>query len=228
MKYNFYNKINLKKETLDKIYVLVKCDNFYLLPKTTGKFTFFTLSFTNDIPLDIFFIENLKDFEEYQLKFINYFKADENFFSAFFLLEIDKKTEFLSKKFDFFEVLPNKDFFTNSTFYQNLIKKILFLEQKYFIYILRCKNSSLYTGITIDFKKRLKEHEKGTGAKYTKNKGPFVLEALFLVNGRSDASKIEAYIKKLPKSKKEKLLINNQTLLETFPQLKLTSINYPI
>lgn len=77
---------------------------------------------------------------------------------------------------------------------------------EYYVYIIRCRDSSLYTGITIDLKRRYEEHEQGIGAKYTKSKGVLKMEIFFKCKGRSEASKIEYYIKKMTKSQKEKEL----------------------
>ena len=43
------------------------------------------------------------------------------------------------------------------------------------VYILKCKDESLYTGITNDLPNRIVAHETGKGAKYTKGRGPFIL-----------------------------------------------------
>lgn len=77
---------------------------------------------------------------------------------------------------------------------------------EYYVYIIRCKDNSLYTGITTDLKRRYKEHEQGIGAKYTKSRGVSKIEIVFKCNGRSEASKIEYYIKKMTKEQKEKEL----------------------
>ena len=74
---------------------------------------------------------------------------------------------------------------------------------EYYVYIIRCKDNSLYTGITTDIERRYKEHELGTGAKYTKSRGVLKIEITFKCSGRSEASKIEYYIKKMTKSQKE-------------------------
>ena len=76
----------------------------------------------------------------------------------------------------------------------------------YYVYIIRCKDNSLYTGITTDVERRYKEHKQGTGAKYTKSKGVLKIEIIFKCNGRSEASKIEYYIKKMTKDQKEREL----------------------
>ncbi|MBC5996571.1 GIY-YIG nuclease family protein [Romboutsia ilealis] len=75
----------------------------------------------------------------------------------------------------------------------------------YFTYIIRCKDNSLYTGYTSDIKRRIEEHKKGINSKYTRAKGFEKLEVYFISNTRSNAMKLESYIKKL--SRKKKLLI---------------------
>ena len=66
----------------------------------------------------------------------------------------------------------------------------------------------MYTGITTDLKKRISKHLKGTGAKYTKGKGPFETIYTEKHNDRSDASKREYQIKKLTHQKKLDLIKN--------------------
>ena len=75
----------------------------------------------------------------------------------------------------------------------------------YFTYIIRCKDNSLYTGYTSDIKRRIEEHKKGINSKYTRAKGFDKLEVYFISDTRSNAMKLESYIKKL--SRKKKLLI---------------------
>lgn len=79
------------------------------------------------------------------------------------------------------------------------------LSKKYNIYILRCGDNSLYTGIALDFKKRFEEHKNRKGAKYTKIKAkhPLSLAMVFSAENRSEAGKVEAYIKKQTKETKE-------------------------
>lgn len=73
------------------------------------------------------------------------------------------------------------------------------------VYILRCADDTLYTGITNNIGTRLAAHENGTGAKYTKGRGPFSVIYKEAFENRSDASKREAAIKKL--SREEKFLL---------------------
>lgn len=93
--------------------------------------------------------------------------------------------------------------------------------EKYFVYILRCLDNSLYTGITPDIKRRIGEHlSKDTkGAKYTKSHTPVALEALWTCKGKSAASKLECRIKRLKKQKKEELILNSEMVFEFFPEL---------
>ena len=53
-------------------------------------------------------------------------------------------------------------------------------KKEWFVYMIRCMDSSLYTGITTDVKRRYEEHEKGRGAKYTKVRKP--VEILSLIH----------------------------------------------
>lgn len=73
----------------------------------------------------------------------------------------------------------------------------------YYVYIIRCNDNSLYTGITTDFKRRFNEHLQGVGAKYTKRHAVMKIEAVWLCNDRKEASKLEYHIKKLKKQEKE-------------------------
>lgn len=84
----------------------------------------------------------------------------------------------------------------------------------YYVYILRCEDNSLYTGITTDVKRRFAEHQedKVKGAKYTKSHKPTGIAAVWEVGGKSDASKLEYRIKRLPKAEKEKLILNKAEL----------------
>lgn len=76
------------------------------------------------------------------------------------------------------------------------------------VYILECSDRSLYTGITNDLEARIEAHENGTGAKYTKGRGPLILRYKEHCPNRSIASKREIEVKKLTKSAKI-YLINN-------------------
>lgn len=74
------------------------------------------------------------------------------------------------------------------------------------LYLIRCKNNSLYTGITTDVGRRFKMHCNGEGAKYLRGKGPLTLEFNVKVGSKSEALKLEYRIKRLPKNKKEMII----------------------
>ncbi|MBS4534460.1 GIY-YIG nuclease family protein [Clostridium sp. D2Q-14] len=77
-----------------------------------------------------------------------------------------------------------------------------------YVYILRCKDNTLYTGWTTNIERRLKKHNSGNGAKYTRGRIPVVLEYYEVYESKKEATKREYFIKKLNKSKKEKLIRN--------------------
>lgn len=70
------------------------------------------------------------------------------------------------------------------------------------VYLLKCSDASLYCGITNHIKARLNAHNTGKGAKYTKGRLPVKLVAKSQQMSKSDALKLEIYIKKLPSHKK--------------------------
>ena len=74
------------------------------------------------------------------------------------------------------------------------------------VYILRCSDNSLYTGITNDIEKRLHKHNSGRGAKYTKTRRPVVLVFQEEHETRSAASKREYEVKQYSKEKKEEMV----------------------
>ncbi len=73
------------------------------------------------------------------------------------------------------------------------------------VYILECADSTLYTGVTNNLEERIAKHEAGTGAKYTRGRGPYKLVFSETHSDRSGASKREAEIKKLSRADKMKL-----------------------
>ncbi len=79
------------------------------------------------------------------------------------------------------------------------------------VYILRCADGTLYTGITNDLVRRMSEHESGRGAKYTKGRGPFQLVYNESCGGRGQALKREIEIKLLNKDTKLRLVSGKQT-----------------
>ena len=78
----------------------------------------------------------------------------------------------------------------------------------YYVYMLRCTDNSLYTGITTDLERRMKEHfsKDKKCAKYTKRHEAQKMEMAWETENRILASKLEYYIKTLSKAQKEELI----------------------
>lgn len=85
---------------------------------------------------------------------------------------------------------------------------IIFLlgDNMYYVYMIRCIDNSLYTGITTDINRRFNEHLSGIGAKYTKRHRVIKIESVWFCNDRKEASKLEFHIKKLNKNEKEDII----------------------
>ena len=80
------------------------------------------------------------------------------------------------------------------------------MEKTWNLYILRCGDGTLYTGITTDVERRLEEHRSGKGAKYTRSRGPLELVYREECGDKSTALKRECEIKALPRTEKLKLI----------------------
>ncbi|MGN0620370.1 MAG: GIY-YIG nuclease family protein [Porcipelethomonas sp.] len=83
-----------------------------------------------------------------------------------------------------------------------------------FIYILRCEDNSLYTGITSDINKRIRQHlgKLKNGAKYTRSHPVVFIEAIWEDKSGNLARKTEYALKKLSRSAKEELIKNPHEL----------------
>lgn len=73
------------------------------------------------------------------------------------------------------------------------------------VYILQCADKTFYTGIAKDLERRLEEHANGTGAKYTRSRGPFKVMYTEKRRTKSSALKREAAIKSLSRIEKARL-----------------------
>ena len=78
----------------------------------------------------------------------------------------------------------------------------------WYVYILECKDESLYTGITNDLDKRMAAHKSGKGSKYVKWKGFGRLLHSIEVKDRGEAAKLEYEIKKLERNEKITFFVN--------------------
>lgn len=75
-------------------------------------------------------------------------------------------------------------------------------DKKWVVYILRCRDNTLYTGITNNITRRLSAHNKGTASRYTRSRLPAELMAASGFMSRAEALRLEIKIKKQPKNKK--------------------------
>lgn len=82
----------------------------------------------------------------------------------------------------------------------------------WFLYIIRCKNNELYTGISKDVSRRFLEHQKNgcKTAKYLRGKGPLTLVFSRQIGSKSEALRAEAMVKRLSKKEKESLLLDQR------------------
>ena len=79
-------------------------------------------------------------------------------------------------------------------------------EKTWYLYILRCGDGTLYTGITTDVEARLAQHRAGKGAKYTRGRGPLEVVYTEECEDHSAALKRELAVKALSREEKEKML----------------------
>lgn len=81
------------------------------------------------------------------------------------------------------------------------------------LYILRCADDTLYTGIAADVEKRISEHESGArGAKYLRGRGPLKLEFAEAVGDRAMASVLEYRVKRLSRAQKQAIIDGRESL----------------
>ncbi|MDD5251753.1 MAG: GIY-YIG nuclease family protein [Patescibacteria group bacterium] len=73
---------------------------------------------------------------------------------------------------------------------------------RWFVYLVRCRDGSLYAGVTTDLAVRVREHNSGRGAKYTRSRRPVKLVWSVSASNRSAALRREAAIKRLPRPEK--------------------------
>ena len=80
----------------------------------------------------------------------------------------------------------------------------------WYLYILRCGDGTLYTGITTDVERRLEAHRQGRGAKYTRGRGPLELAYQEECGTHSEVLKREYAVKQLTREEKEDLIGNKK------------------
>ncbi len=80
------------------------------------------------------------------------------------------------------------------------------MNQEWFFYVVRCRDNSLYSGITNDLEDRLREHNTGTGARYTFSRRPVTLVYSERFSNASEARSREEQVKGWARIKKEQLI----------------------
>ena len=104
------------------------------------------------------------------------------------------------------------------------------MESIWYLYILRCKDGTLYTGITTDVEKRLEAHRTGRGAKYTRGRAPLTLRYREAAPDKSSALKREFAIKRLRRPEKAALIFTygskNKELLAIYGEKEYTEHKY--
>jgi len=93
----------------------------------------------------------------------------------------------------------------------------------WYLYWIRCGDGTIYTGISNDVPRRLAEHRGGKGARYLRGRGPLVLERKMCVGSRSHALKVEYWVKRMPKARKEKLIAGKIRLKDLIKKKSVTS-----
>lgn len=83
---------------------------------------------------------------------------------------------------------------------------MLHMTPRWFVYIVRCSDGSLYTGISTDVEQRVRKHNEGKGAAYTRSHCPVVLVWSARTASESAARKREAKIKRWTRKEKEAFL----------------------
>ena len=78
------------------------------------------------------------------------------------------------------------------------------------MYIARCNDGSLYTGIARDVRQRIAAHNAGKGARYTRGRGPIAVCAQRRCATKGDALRLEWAVKQLPRPDKETLLVGRR------------------
>jgi len=80
------------------------------------------------------------------------------------------------------------------------------VSQNHFVYVVECSDGSFYTGYTTDVQRRVEEHDRGRGGKYTRGRTPVELRHVERFDSRSAALSREHEIKSLSRAEKERLV----------------------
>lgn len=84
------------------------------------------------------------------------------------------------------------------------------MEKAFYTYILECADGTYYTGWTTNPAKRLAVHNRGKGSRYTRSRLPVKLAACWRLQSQSEAMKLEAWLKQLPRQMKQRFLTHKE------------------
>jgi putative endonuclease len=79
------------------------------------------------------------------------------------------------------------------------------MAEVWFVYVARCADGTLYTGIARDVAKRIAQHDAGRGARYTRGRGPLSVCAVRRCASKTNALRLELAVKRVPRAEKESL-----------------------
>jgi len=107
--------------------------------------------------------------------------------------------------------------------YKKMVKKMQEAEKRFpaeaqqpwFLYILRCRNNTFYTGVTKDLERRLKMHNDGKASRYTRARRPVKMIYQELCGTRVQALVRECQVKELSRKEKEKLILGGRKVSRT-------------
>lgn len=85
-------------------------------------------------------------------------------------------------------------------------------DKKYFVYIVECSDGTYYTGIALDPERRIKVHNSGRGARYTRSRRPVSIVYCEEAGSRSEALKREYAVKQLTREQKEALIASGRNI----------------
>jgi putative endonuclease len=91
-----------------------------------------------------------------------------------------------------------------------MLRSVAARSEIWFVYLLRCGDDSLYTGIARDVHARLAAHAAGRGARYTRGRGPLSLCSMRRCRSKGEALRLEALIKRLPRARKHALSLRKR------------------
>lgn len=91
---------------------------------------------------------------------------------------------------------------------------------RWYLYVLQCRDNTLYTGITNDLQRRVQQHNNGTASRYTRNRLPVALAYQERCLGRSSALRKEYAMKQLSKKDKEKYIANKSKARRSLQKLR--------